>query len=189
MIQRDRCRKYKLYSFFSLLFNIFVWKLDCLHTRIFSKNNTETNECEKKFHFPWYTFPSLYFATITKPHRCVVWLVDAQRCRETRMWLAWDSHARAGVTNRDWIWRGDDVGRNEGWAVYLRRRFSVFLPLAISRRSRVAFQAHRFPEDSRLSSHLSLVTLSSFLGGVPWDSVVPRYAGISSLREIISSLY
>lgn len=47
MIQKDRCRKYKLYSFF-LYFSTFLSKLDCLHTRIFSKNNTETNECREK---------------------------------------------------------------------------------------------------------------------------------------------
>lgn len=52
-----------------------------------------------------------------------------------------------GWRTGDWIWRGDDAqGGNEGWAVYLGRRFSVFLPLAISR---------RVPRDAFPSSSLS----------------------------------
>lgn len=90
----------------------------------------------------------LYFATITRPQRCDIRLVDARRCHKTRMWLVLRFSCARGDDEPGldlaWGWR---VGRNEGWAVYLRRRFSVFLPLAISRRSRGAFQAHRFPEN------------------------------------------
>lgn len=149
---------------------------------------------EPSVFFPPCTFPSvLYFATITRP------------LRHTACWrtaVPWDANvisleilmrARGGGgglggdeprLDLAWGWR---VGRNEGWAVYLRRRFSVFLPLAICRHSRDAYQAHRFPEESRLSSHLSPVypPSSGAFPETPWCPV----AGISSLREIISSLY
>lgn len=162
--------------------------------------NKKTN-VEKISIFSEILFFSIYFATITRSHtpRGCTWLAtcwrtaERRRCRETRMWLVLRfSCASGGWRTGDWIWRGDDAqGGNEGWAVYLGRRFSVFLPLAISPDAFLAtrFQAHRFPRESRLSSHLSPVTLSSFLGGVPRESAVPQRGYILSLREIISSLY
>lgn len=135
-------------------------------------------------YFPRYILPSiLYFATITRPLCCDI-LVDARRCRETRMWLVLRfSCARGGGEpglDLAWGWR---VGRNEGWAVYLRRRFSVFLPLAISRRSHNASQAHRFLREPRFSSHLSLRLLyPPSSGAFPENPWYPD-AGRSSLSS------
>lgn len=142
------------------------------------------------FSFVW-TFRSvLYFATITRLLRhttcwrtaVVPWdvnVISLEILMRVRGKGGWGDEPRLDLA---WGWR---VGRNEGWAVYLRRRFSVFLPLAICQRSRDAYQAHRFPEESRLSSHLSLSLsdLSSFLGGVSRDSVVPRRGYILSSRN------
>lgn len=161
--------------------------------------NKKTN-VEKISIFSEILFFSIYFATITRSYtpRGCTWLAtcwrttERRRCRETRMWLVLRFSCASG---------DDEPGI--GFGVGMTRREETrdepfisgvafrFFSLSRSPDAFLAtrFQAHRFPRESRLSSHLSPVTLSSFLGGVPRESAVPQRGYILSLREIISSLY
>lgn len=139
----------------------------------------------KKSNFSRYTFPFvLYFAMITRPHRCDIWLVDARRCYETRMWLVLRFSCARG---------GDEpgIGFGVGMTRKEERRMSRLSQASLfgfsPSRDLPTFSQHvpssSLSRESRLSSHLSLVTLSSFLGGVPRDSVVLRRGYILSSRN------
>lgn len=163
--------------------------------RIFSKNNTDKYEY-KKSHSSRYTLLTiLYFDN------------KAALLRHTTCWhtaVPWD----ANVISLEIFMRAGGWRTGIGFGVRMtcreERRMSRLsqaslfgfspsydLP-AFSRR----ILGSSLSQEPRLSSHLifpppslSLVTLSSFLGGVSRDSVMLRRRYILSLREIISSLY
>lgn len=166
-------------------------KLNYLPMKIFPKKWIKKQMWNKFLFFLKYFFSLYLFATITRSHtpRGCTWLAtcwrtaERRRCRETRMWLVLRFSCASG---------DDEPGI--GFGVGMTRREETkdepfisgvafrFFSLSRSPDAFLAtrFQAHRFPRESRLSSHLSPVTLSSFLGAFPESRRCPN-AGISSL--------